>query len=217
MHETLLAQAALPAQTSCLGKTLLPFSIGHLLWLYREDNPLLKPTIEARSLLSDTPEALSAAVLICSRTWAQLQNLRGPIVALELFIWKRRVSRAARKYPGPIAGQAYFIAQAAIFKAHLQTGSAEFQLSDLARPDRAPAPRFPGCPFLLRLQQWLMIHFRLSEPDAWDYPFALAKMRWACHWEMEGGLEVYNDHDAQFDAFIAEQERQGSTQPICSP
>ncbi len=51
-----------------------------------------------------------------------------------------------------------------------------------------------------------MSHLRLTESQAWDYPLGLAKMRWACHWEQESGLDIYNAHDAVFDAFVREQE-----------
>jgi hypothetical protein len=57
------------------------------------------------------------------------------------------------------------------------------------------------------LQQWLILYLRLSEVEAWDYPYGLAKCRWACYWEQEQGLKIYNAHDAEFDAFVAEQER----------
>jgi hypothetical protein len=54
-----------------------------------------------------------------------------------------------------------------------------------------------------------MREFRLSEAAAWDYPVGMAKMRWAAHWEAEGGLDVYNAHESEADAHIAYWESQG--------
>lgn len=56
---------------------------------------------------------------------------------------------------------------------------------------------------MLSLQQWLMLTLRLTEAEAWDYPVGLAKMRWATYWEREGGLEICNEQEAEFDAAVA--------------
>jgi hypothetical protein len=185
MHESVLARAALPAPTTCLGRRLLPYSIGHELWLAREGNPVL------RGMVSGLP----AAVLICSRTWDQLRAMdseRWLSLDLALWHWRARRMDHAREL--------------ARFIAYRADGLLEFPLSDVARRDRGQTPRLSGTPFILRLQQWLMLHLRLSESRAWDYPVGLAKMRWAAHWEQEGGLDVYSQHDAEFDEFVAEQE-----------
>jgi hypothetical protein len=37
-------------------------------------------------------------------------------------------------------------------------------------------------------------------------------MRWAAHWEQEGGLSIKNYHDEDFDRFVMEQEAKGRKQ-----
>lgn len=64
----------------------------------------------------------------------------------------------------------------------------------------------PGAPFLLRLYQFLVTHLGVSEAAAWDYPYGFAKMQWQTYWESEGGLDLYNAHEAEFDAYVAQQE-----------
>jgi hypothetical protein len=118
------------------------------------------------------------------------------LLGLKLWLWGRRTRKMS------IAGELEK------FLAYRADGLLEFPISQVARSDRGNA-RLPGTPFILRLQQWLMSHFDLSEAAAWDYPVGLAKMRWAAHWEQEGGLDVYNAHEAEADASIAYWESQG--------
>jgi hypothetical protein len=99
-----------------------------------------------------------------------------------------------------------------VFAKYRLEGSLEFPPSNVLHPHAGPPPRLPGCPMLLRLQQFLMLEFGLSESEAWDYPLGLAKMRFAAFWEQEGSFDIYNQHDADFDAFVAEQERKGAEQ-----
>jgi hypothetical protein len=187
MHESALARAALPAPTRCLGRELLPYSLGHELWLIRENNPVLRGGLEG----------LPGAVFICSRTWTELLEVRSHRwLALDMALWRWRIR----------ARLSTFDAQLSIFLAYRNEGLLEFPISTIVRPDRGPSQRLPGTPFILRLQQWLMETLGKSEAQAWDYPVGLAKMRWAAHWEAQGGVDVYNAHDAEFDAYVAEQE-----------
>ncbi len=203
MHEPLLALAALPAPTIVCGLLLRPFSLGHQLYLIREQ-VVLDPE-NRRAGVSAIP-ALLSAVLICSQTWDESRRMTSDrLLPFKLWLWKRRLRRIADT-PTPRHTDSYYPAQLAAFVLYLEAGALEFPLSDIARPDRPSVSRSPGCPFLLRLHSWLMSELRLTESQAWDYPLGLAKMRWACHWEQESGLDVYNAHDAVFDAFVAEQE-----------
>lgn len=193
MHERLLSEAARPDPKVVLGMLLRPYSLGHELWLAKFGNPLSDSD-------KATPTQLSEAVLVCSHTWRQMDRLPwDPIINLKLWIWKRRSRHLD------------FKSELAKFTSYRTKGSLEFQLSEITDPSRGSS-RLPGTPFLLRLQQWLMLTFRLSEAESWDYPYGLAKMRWACFWEQEEGLKVYNAHDAEFDRFVEEQEKKGREQ-----
>src|SRR5881396_4296409 len=158
MHESVLSRAALSAPTVCLGMLLRPYSLGHELWLIRETNATLRGSIDG----------LSTAVLICSQSWDQLAERRrfDPFLDFRFWLWKRAIKRmdSAKELK--------------TFLAYRGEGLLEFPISELARADRGTS-RLPGCPFILRLQQWLMREFRLTESEAWDYPVGLAKMRWA--------------------------------------
>ena len=214
MHEPALARAALPAPVVCLGMLLRPYSLGHELWLIRESNAALRGSIDG----------LPAAVLICSQDWDELRRMRSDhFLGLKLWIWECRMKRKegdflrglsrifANKKSALIRGnsrKALLEKELATFLAYRAEGLLELPISQVARSDRA-MPRLPGCPFILRLQQWLMTHFHLTESAAWDYPVGLAKMRWAAHWEQEGGLDIYNAHEAESDAQIEYWESLG--------
>jgi hypothetical protein len=195
MHEPLLARAALPAPTIVLGLTLRPYSIGHELYLQRE--------------VSNQPgkaeEGLIRAALICCQTWNECRAMGSDFfILLKLAIWRRRRKIRASKFD--------FEKELATFARYRLEGSLAFPPSDVLRPDRGAPPRLPGSPFLLRLQQFLMLEFHLSEARAWDYPLGLAQMRYAAFYEEKGGCDIYNQQNADFDAFIAEQERKGAEQ-----
>lgn len=216
MHDAVLAQAALPAPAVVLGMLLRPYSLGHELWLVREESPFLFGNAGDPRLKT----ALPAAVLICSQSWNELSVMRRDwLLSLKLWVWRRRINRISyansrefsprkknRRELASIRVKPYLEAELAKFIAYREAGLQEFPLSDIARSDRGPSPRQPGAPFILSLQQWLMLKFRLSEAEAWDYPAGLAKMRWAAYWESEGGLDIYNAHEAEFDEFVARNE-----------
>lgn len=141
------------------------------------------------------------AVWICSNSWRE-NHTADPLSRIKNWIWKRRMRRM-RFQPNLKA-----------FVDYRGAGSLELPLSDVARPNSGPSPRAPGSPFQLRLQQFMQLRFALTEDQAWDYPYGLAKMRWTSLWEQEGKLEVYNHHDAQHDQeyekFLIEQEKEGN-------
>lgn len=208
----------MPQPVVCLGMLLRPYSIGHHLLLIRD------------GLLESEPDLphLAQAVLICCQTWRENERMGfDALLDLKLWIWRRRIRSNVRRStsnaqrsmgaaPLPLGVGSwklkvgsYLESQLAIFRAYIESGNAEFRISDAPRAEALSSPRLPGSPFILRLQQWLMTELGLSEEAAWDYPIALAKMRWCAHWEQEGGLDVYNEHDAEFDRYVAEQEAKG--------
>jgi hypothetical protein len=194
MHEAALAGAALPAPSVVLGLLMRPYSLGHELFLLREGNPFLNWT--ARSTRVPGPDKLLEACLICSNSWAE--NQRMPFDRLLRFkLWI--IGWRNRKASWPL--------EMLKFSAYRQAGSLELPPYDVLDPEREPA-RTPGSPFLLRLNAWIMAHLGLSEEEAWDYPYGLAKMRWESFWEQEGGFKVTNEDEGEFDAWVEEQERE---------
>jgi hypothetical protein len=181
MHEAAFSQAALPATVRVYGLTLRPYSLAHELWITREQVKI------------NSPEGLLTAVLFCSQSYDQIEAMnRDWILSFKLRLWKWRV----RGFD--------FQEQLAAFMEYQSRGSLEF-------PDEPPdrkSGRPPGAPFLLRLHQWLILHFGKSEAQAWDYPFGLAKMRYAAWLESEGALHVKNENDIEFDLGYAEYEKQ---------
>jgi len=212
MHEAALARAAQPVPVIVLGMLLRPFSIGHILQFHREG------IVDAASRGIMTPQELTSAVLICCQSWEQSAGIeRDTFLPLKMWAWKKRVEWAAKRNAKrrTAAGLLpdYFPGERDTFNAYLIAGSADFPISDTPRNDRSSPSRIPGAPFILRLQQWLMTRFGITEAAAWDYPFGLAKMRWATHWEMEGGLDIENEHDKSFERFVAEHEAKRAMQP----
>jgi len=193
MHERLLSEAAWPSPKVVMGMLLRPYSLGHELRLTALNNPLA-------DVDSGTAENIAEAVLICSQSWREAEKMPfDSLLGLKLWLWRWRAHKLD------------FRAEIKKFVEYRKAGTVEFPISDVPEASRSPS-RIPGCPFLLRLHQWLMLHLRLSEAEAWDYPYGLAKCRWACYWEQEAGLKIYNAHDEEFDAFVLEQEKKGAEQ-----
>lgn len=184
MHEAALARAALPPTRICLGLLLRPFSLGHFVVLLRRG--VLDDQFNIR--IWDLP----GAVLVCSQNWRENTQQDDRWLGLKLRLWSWRSRKADAK------------AELDIFGDYLKQGTLELPLSEVTMVNgENKVARPPGTPLVLILQQWLMTHFGLSEERAWDYPFGLAKMRWACHFEGEGTLHVYNAQDASFDQYAA--------------
>jgi hypothetical protein len=187
MHEAALSRAALPAATRIAGIELRPYSLGHELFLIRENSPFIfGGTVQ--------PGDIFEAILICSATFDGLKRARESFLYLPiLWLLKRRVSKCNLE-----------LAEKSL-QEYRESGCLELPISDNIRPERINN-RDPGTPFILRLHQFLVLKFRLTESEAWDYPVGLAKMRWAAFWEQEGGLDVQN----WFDAHIEEVKRKAN-------
>jgi hypothetical protein len=194
MHEPLLALAALPAPAAICGIPLHPYSLGHELYLTREQSPF----VFGGTVL---PEDLFDATWICSSTFNELRAAPHRFSYIpKLWLTRRRFRRCNHEL------------EIEAFRNYRDSGSLELPLSDIANPDAGPAPRPPGAPFILRLHHFMVTHYRLSIDQAWDFPCGEAKMRWAAHWEQEGGLSIKNYHDEDFDRFVMEQEAKGRKQ-----
>lgn len=197
MHEDALARAAQPAPVVVLGMLLRPLSIGHILLFHREN--LMDAATSGRL----TAQQLSSAVLICCQNWAEISTIRQDwLLGVKMWAWRQRVARLAKRHQRDFPALPYSVNESRKLIAYLSAGCQQFPASEIERPDRS-SPRTPGTPFLLNLQQWLMVTFGLTESAAWDYPFALAKMRWAAHWEMQGGMEIANGVEAALDDYAA--------------
>lgn len=194
MHEQLLAKAAWPSPTVVLGLLLRPYSIGHELRLHRLNHPLAlgQPCL---------PRQLAEAVVICHQGWAETNAMPFDLLLpLKMLLWRRRARRT--KFPVELDK----------FLEYQSVGALEFPPSGITKAGRSTEPRIAGSPLLLRLHQFLMLQLRLAEDQAWDYPLGLAKLRWGCYWEENGDWSVYNEAEAKFDAFVAEQEAKGKEQ-----
>ena len=210
MHEAALFRAAQPVPTVVLGMLLRPLSLGHILFYVQSG---ITDDIAAGKL---TAQKLTEAVMFGSQSWDESAGLLSDhLLGLKLWIWRKRVERAARRHEKLRRRHSdlrpYFEVEAAKFAGWLQAGCEELPVSDTPRADKGSPARLPGSPFLLRIQQWLMTTLRLTESQAWNYPFGLAKMRWACHWESEGGIDIRNENDESFDRFVREQEAKRSS------
>jgi hypothetical protein len=167
MHEPLLAQAALAANPRIYGLPLRDYSLGHELFLIRENSAFLFGG-------EPQPKDIFEAVWICSSTWTDLLRCKSSFFYIPQLCLLKRAAQKINRIPGG------FEKAVATFKAYREQGCSEFPMSDTIRPDRQKSTsRDPGTPFILRLQQFLMLNFRLTEAQAWDYPVGLAKMRWA--------------------------------------
>lgn len=191
MHEPLLAQAALPEPVACFGLMLRPFSLGHELALVRSENPL--------SIVSPgetvTREDLAAAAYICCQPWAEISGKTRSrfLFAFKQWAWRRRTRNLD------------FDAELAAFKVYQLQHSAAFPPSEVRRAGVTYA-RQSGSPYLLVLHQFIVERLKLSEDQAWDYPLGLAKMRRQASLEEEGKIEIKNQQEADFDAYVAREE-----------
>lgn len=181
MHERTLALAARPEPVILLGLLLRPYSIGHELCLIRANNPFALPESGTRPTAVD----LAEAVWICHQTWAENRDdYRDPLFFLKRWIWRTRIKLHRRTLNIDRDIKA--------FEEYRESGSLEFPLSDMPKPDE-PASRPLGAPFLLLLEQFtLRTHGGF---ESWDYPLGLAKCEWQAHWELEGCLRIWNSED----------------------
>ncbi len=198
MHELLFARAAWPNPVVVTGLLLKPYSIGHDLRLIKLLNPL------ANSNQSSFAE-LNTAAMICHQTWRECERMPWDLlIRFKLWLWKRRRRKCD------------FLTELQKFIRYRDDGSLEFPPGGIAPNDRTTPARPPGCPFLLRLYQF--IHREWNEADAkewdtpWDYPLGLAKCRYGAYLEENGCWEVYGELEAKIDASILEMEKKGAEQ-----
>src|SRR5687768_8030986 len=133
MHEAALALAALPAEVR-IGIPLRPYSLGHELFLIREQNPLITGG-------DVQPGHIYEAVWICSSSFRELTR-----PGYLDFIKAKLLSRKLKKIPLEDG--------IAAFREYRQLGSLEFPLSQIKRPNEGPT-RDIGSPFLIRLHHFL--------------------------------------------------------------
>src|SRR5579864_7173484 len=113
MHESLLAQAVLPAPTIILGRLMRPYSLGHELFLFREGNPLV-----SGGSATATRADLAQGVLICMQSFEECRRMNSDWL-LALKMWLLEVT--TRKHPL----QRNLMA----FDDYRESGSLEFPLS----------------------------------------------------------------------------------------
>jgi hypothetical protein len=217
MHEQILARAALPQRAVVAGLLLRPYSLGNELWLIRDRNPLielsdmLRYRPEQKDAIADlrkliTEPDLVAAALICCQTWSESRGMATDwLLGLKLAILRHRLHGWVFRRPFKLQNEIDR------FLEYRGEGVAEFRLSGVETPGEKKS-RCPGAPWLLRVQQWLVQHYGLTESEAWDYPIGLAVLRWQTYWEEQGGIEIYNYADAEFDHFVDEQERNAAAE-----
>ncbi len=189
MHDAAFAVAALPSPARVLGLSLRPYSIGHELWLLREDSPFAKE--DRVSTGPDSRSDLIRAVWTCSLTWKEIRGGRADwLKPLKLAIWTARLTRMD------------FDQAETAFRDYLLLGS------DLAPTDRDPkdTSRPLGGPHLARLILFLIRELRKTEEEAFDYPMALANWHYATWLEKEGAVRVLNEDEVGFLKWVAEQE-----------
>lgn len=195
MYEKLLAQAVLPAPVQVLGLAMRPYSVGHELWLIRQDNPLATFSAGRGTV---TAAHLFEAALICEHT--QEQNLRLNSSLYELYKIKRWSKRAAVKFNA--------FTELKKFQAYRDAGSLELPCQLPAQSSDSGPSRFLGAPFLLRLHLFLTTQCRMNDSEAWDSPFGFAKIRHAAWLEENRRLEIKNEQDVKVDEARAQWERE---------
>jgi hypothetical protein len=203
MHEIIYSRAALPVPATVMGLVLRPYSLGHVLFLMREQNPLLtfefqKPSAR-KGMPGVTKQDLAKAALICCQTYRECADTSSDLFAgLKVSLWRARLR---------IRG-VDFRTELMEFIKYRNAGSLEIPMSDSPVPEdeKTRIPRTPGAPFVLRLHQFLVTKLSIGRIEAWDYPWGLAKIEWQTFWESEGAMRLYNPEDAEFDRYIAERE-----------
>ncbi len=211
MHEKLFASAVLPEKPVVLKLPLLPYSLGHELFLFRRNNPiLLLDDTELLSLPVDVRiQSIIDAVDICSQQWAELH--RSPSNWRERFKLKRIWAKWERALKCEQNDLNYYTNQIASFRAYIAVGKQDFpgHIPDDAEGESS----YVGAPESLRLYQFLCAHVPAAElatygTSAWDFPYGLARMQFSAHLESDGRWSIYNWKDQCHDNYVAEREAQ---------
>lgn len=187
MHELLLAESAWPNPVVVTGLLLKPYSIGHDLRLTKLNNPLATSD-------QATSGQLDVAAMICHQDWRECERMPfDPFIRQKLWLWRRRARKTT------------FTEELAKFIKYRNAANAEFPSSGEIRRSgfSDSAPQIAGCPFLLRLYEFVHAHWNDSDQEqwgnVWNYPLGFAKLRYGCHMEEEGGWNIYNEVDKSAD------------------
>ena len=173
-----------------LGLNLRPYSLGHELWLIREQNPL-SVAFGAEGIQA-LINGLPAAALFCSQSFDQIGGMnRDWFIGFKLWLWKLRL----RKFKLGV--------ELASFIEYRNRGT--LMLPD--EPDTTKQGRPFGAPVLLSLFQFIRRETR-TDAEAWDYPYGLAQMRYAAWLESEGQMKIKNAYEMEHDRSFAEWEKQ---------
>jgi hypothetical protein len=177
MHEAALSFAALPAPVRIFGLPMRPYSLGHEMFLIREQNPILSGDSATVSR-----EKLAQAVLICSSSFQECRRFHSDYLAsLKLAIFRRKTRKIDH---GPEI-EAFFEYRKDGTKS-LPGGRQTVKDAD---------GRIAGAPFLLRLYQFLVVDLNTDPDAAWDYPLGLAMFQFATYWEERGTYSVFSELD----------------------
>lgn len=166
-------RALWPDRHRCLGRRLVPLTIGHLLLLRRVRSPL------AAGLLPD-PADLALAVFICSRPWRRaLAAVERPALGWRLAGLGLRASWGMHR-------------AALAFTRYLKAA--------MEGPRWWPVPRpGGGSDFEMRSPYWatilvaLQADLRMTHDQALDMPVALALWKIAVMREREGQVQLVSD------------------------
>jgi hypothetical protein len=194
MHETDYSRLYLQRPAVILGLRLRTYSLAHELWLTARDNPLLR----AHDTAADYSAALLEAAVICHHDAAGLRKMDR-----DLWIrWKLRLlNRRARK----LTAQALAL-ELGKFMAWRARGSTFPPLEEIPNHSRQPSPP-SGAPFILRLEQFLIIRYRLTKDQALNHSFGLAQWHFAAWSESQGSLRIRNHIDEFTDRLTTEVDR----------
>ena len=170
-----------------LGLAMRPYSLGHELWLIRQSNPF--------ALFAESPSHLTVpakfpeAVLICSQSFEEAGAMNSDwLIRLKLKLWNRRTAHMN------------LFTEADIFRKYQSEGALRFPCNPPKQSSDSAPSRYVGAPFLIRVHQFLVMNFRLTQNEAWDFPFGLAQMYHAAWLEQNNQSEIKNEQDIQVDA-----------------
>ena len=177
MPDAQYSQALLPDKYVVLGKTLLPFSLGHYAWLQRFDSPYLKGE-------EVQPQDLLAGIAICSNTWEGNGRFFGGNWRWELAKWAERLG--GRRFRKKIN----WIDKFNEFESYLASHFEEPAVFWSADGEES------GAPPLEKLYYFLRVKFNYSDSEIWDFPMALARWRIVTYKELtDGSMRFETDTD----------------------
>lgn len=165
-------KAALPDPVTLLGKQLLPFSIGHYMWLTRLENGFLCATEQN---FGD----LVSGVLVCSRSYRENEIAFSTGDHGDLKQW------------GEETPEFDFEKKAKAFRDYIQASIVFPELHEIESN-----ARMPGACFIQRVRLTLQSKCGMSFDEALQLPYALAMADYFAFWEMEGAIKIFSEDDA---------------------